>query len=195
MTHRPLPDARTMEVLGEKTSRTIYGLMAEFDDPNMLLRATEQAYEAGYRKMDTYTPFPVHGMEDALGIRRSRLPILVICCGFVGLLLGYGLEYWASAINYPYNIAGRPLHTWPMFMPVAFETTVLLSAFGAVFGMLGLNGLPQLYHPVFNTPGFELASRNQFYLCIESSDPQFDLAKTHNFLESVQSRKVSEVEF
>ena len=195
MSHRPLPDQRTLEILGEKTPRTIYGLIAEFDDPNMLVEATNKTREAGYTKMDAYTPFPVHGMEDALGLKRSRLPRLVIVCGLIGLVAGYGLEYWASAINYPYNIAGRPLHTWPMFMPVAFETTVLGAAFGAVFGMLGLNGLPQPYHPVFNVPGFELASRNQFFLCIESSDPQFNLARTHNFLESVQSRKVTEVEY
>jgi hypothetical protein len=195
MTHRPLPDPRTMEILGEKTYKPIYGLIAEFDDPEVLLHATQASYDAGYRKMDAYTPFPVHGMEDALGLKRSRLPLLILLGGLFGGLAGYGLQYWASVINYPYNIAGRPLHSWPMFMPVTFETTVLFAAFAAVFGMLAVNGLPQPYHPVFNVPGFELASRNHFYLCIESSDPKFDMDETRRFLESVHSRKVSEVEF
>jgi hypothetical protein len=195
MTNRIMPDPRTMEILGETSPRAIYGLMAEFDDPEVLLHATQAAHDAGYRKMDAYTPFPVHGMEDALGLRRSRLPILVLLGAIAGGLAGYGLEYWASVINYPYNVAGRPLHSWILFMPVAFETTVLGAAFAAVFGMLGRNGLPQPYHPVFNTPGFDLASRNQFYLCIESDDPKFDPIGTQHFLESVRSRKVSEVEF
>lgn len=195
MTNRTMPDPRTMEILGEKNPRSIYGLMAEFDDPEVLLHATQTTYDAGYRKMDAYTPFPVHGMEDALGLKRTRLPILVLLGGIFGGLAGHGLQYWASVINYPYNIAGRPLNTWPMFMPVTFETTVLFAAFAGVFGMLALNGLPQLYHPVFNTPSFELASRNQFYLCIESDDPKFNLDETRGFLESVHSRKVSEVEF
>ncbi len=174
----------------------IYGLMAEFDDPDILVDAAKRAHAAGYRRMDAYTPFPVHGLSDALGFRYTvRLPLLVLIGGIVGGIAGFGLQYWVSVIEYPYNIGGRPLNSWPAFVPVAFETTVLLAAFAAVFGMLGLNGLPQPYHPVFNVPRFELASRSLFFLCIESTDPQFDMAETRRFLESLNPREVSEVEY
>jgi hypothetical protein len=176
------------------TQPPIYGLMAEFDDPKALVEAAHQAHAAGYKRMDAYTPFPVHGLSEALGVRHTRLPLLVLLGGIAGGLAGYGLQYWATVIEYPYNIGGRPLHSWPAFIPITFETTVLLAAFAAVFGMLALNGLPQPYHPVFNVPRFELATRTHFFLCIEATDPKFDLEGTRRFLESLSPQEVAEVE-
>ena len=173
----------------------LYGLMAEFDDPEKLVAATQRAYVEGYRRMDAYTPFPVHGLSEALGVRHTRLPLIVLIGGIVGLLAGYGLQYWVNVIEYPYNIGGRPLHSWPAFLPVTFETTVLVASPSAVLGMLGLNGLPQPYHPVFNASRFELASHTHFFLCIEATDPKFDRAKTREFLERLSEREVEEVDY
>ena len=176
------------------TRPPIYGLMAEFDDPDDLVAAAQRAYAEGYRRMDAYTPFPVHGLSEAIGMRHTRLPFLVLLGGIAGAIGGYGLQYWVSVIEYPLNIGGRPFHSWPAFIPVTFETTVLLAAFTAVFGMLALNGLPQPYHPVFNVPRFELASRSHFFLCIEATDPKFDREGTRRFLENLSGREVAEVE-
>ena len=172
----------------------LYGLMAEFDSPADLLDAAGRAYEEGYRRMDAYTPFPVHGLAEALGFRRTRLPLLVLFGGIAGCVGGYGLQYWISAIDYPLNIGGRPLNSWPAFIPVTFELTILVAALAAVLGMLALNGLPMPYHPVFNVPEFELASRNRFFLCIESRDPKFNIDGTRAFLESLGAREVTTVE-
>ena len=173
----------------------IYGLMAEFNDPDDLIEASRRAHAEGYRRMDAYTPFPVHGLSEALGFRYTvRLPLLVLIGGILGGLGGFALQYWVSVIEYPYNIGGRPYNSWPSFIPITFETTVLLAAFAAVFGMLALNGLPQPYHPVFNVPRFELATRSHFFLCIEATDPKFDLVETRRFLESLNPYEVSEVE-
>jgi Protein of unknown function (DUF3341) len=172
----------------------IYGLMAEFDSPADLLDAAGRAYEEGYRRMDAYTPFPVHGLAEALGFHRTRLPLLVFFGGIAGCVGGYGLQYWISAIDYPLNIGGRPLNSWPAFIPVTFELTILLAALAAVLGMLALNGLPMPYHPVFNVPEFELATRNRFFLCIESIDPKFDRGETRHFLENLKPHAVFDVE-
>lgn len=176
------------------TPSTLYGLMAEFDDPEDLIEAAERAHAEGYQRMDAYTPYPVHGLSEALGVRPTRLPSLVLIGGITGGLAGYGLQYWAAVLEYPYNIGGRPFHSWPSFIPITFETTVLLAAFAAVFGMLALNGLPQPYHPVFNVPRFELATRTHFFLCIEATDPKFDLDRTRQFLESLNPQEVAEVD-
>jgi ActD protein len=173
---------------------SIYGLMAEFDSPADLLDAAERAYEEGYRRMDAYTPFPVHGLAEAIGFHRTRLPMLVLCGGIVGCVGGYFLQYWIAAIEYPLNIGGRPLNSWPSFIPVTFELTILLAALVAVLGMLALNGLPMPYHPVFNVPAFELASRNRFFLCIESIDPKFDRGETRRFMENLKAQAVFDVE-
>jgi len=171
----------------------IHGLMAEFDDPTSLVTATERAYGAGYRRMDAYSPFPIEELHHALGEGHTRLPLIVLIGGLCGCLGGYGLQYWSSVIAYPLNVGGKPLHSWPAFIPVTFECTILVAALSAVLGMLALNGLPQPYHPVFNVPRFALASRNRFFLCIEAADPKFDLEGTREFLTTLGPREVSTV--
>lgn len=172
---------------------TLYGLMAEFDSPTSLVAAANAARLAGYRRMDAYSPIPIEELHAALGFRHTRLPFIVLIGGIVGGLAGYGLQYWSQAIAYPLNIGGRPFHSWPSFVPVTFETTILGAALAAVLGMLALNGLPMPYHPVFNAPRFALASRNRFFLCIEARDPKFDRDGTQRFLDSLDPRGVSEV--
>src|SRR5947209_5796302 len=172
---------------------SIYGLMAEFDDPKALVAATARAFREGYRRMDAYSPFPIEELHDALGGGHTRLPLIVLIGGLVGCAGGYGLQYWVSAIAYPINVGGRPLHSWPAFIPVTFECTILVAALAAVLGMLALNGLPMPYHPVFNVPRFALASRNRFFLCIEASDQKFDLESTRRFLEALNPREVTTV--
>jgi hypothetical protein len=171
----------------------VYGLMAEFDDPKALVLAAAIAHEAGYRRMDAYSPFPIEELHEALGPHRSRLPLIVLIGGLAGCIGGFLLQYWASVIAYPVNVGGRPFNSWPAFIPVTFECTILGAALSAVLGMLALNGLPMPYHPVFNVPGFALASRNRFFLCIEARDRQFDLDATRRFLESLKPREVSTV--
>jgi hypothetical protein len=171
----------------------IYGLLAEFDEPTALVSAAHRAHEDGYRRLDAYSPFPIEELHEALGMRPTKLPLIVLIGGLVGCVGGYGLQYWAAAIAYPLNVAGKPLHSWPAFIPVTFECTILVAALAAVFGMLALNGLPQPYHPVFNVPRFALASRNRFFLCIEARDRHFDLARTRAFLETLNPREVSTV--
>ena len=171
----------------------IYGLMAEFDDPNALVLAAASAREAGYRRMDAYSPFPIEELHTALGSHHSRLPLIVLIGGVVGCLGGFLLQYWTMAVAYPLNVGGRPFNSWPAFIPVTFECTILGAALSAVFGMLALNGLPMPYHPVFNVDRFALASRNRFFLCIEAKDKQFDVEATRQFLESLKPREVSTV--
>jgi hypothetical protein len=171
----------------------IYGLMAEFDDPNTLVAATHRAYHEGYRRMDAYSPFPIEELADALGIHHTRLPLIVLVGGLFGCFGGYGLQYWVSAISYPINVGGKPFHSWPAFVPVTFECTILAAAISAVLGMLALNGLPTPYHPVFNVPRFALASRNRFFLVIEAADGKFHLEGTRRFLETLSPREVTTV--
>lgn len=172
----------------------IFGLMAEFDSPTALVAATEKARLAGYREMDAYSPIPIEELNDALGLKRTRLPRLVLLGGLLGGLGGFGLEAWASAIAYPMNIGGRPAISWPQFIPVTFETTVLGAALSTFLGMWALNKLPMPYHPVFNVPAFARASTDRFFLCIEATDPRFDRAATGAFLEGLHPLGVSEVE-
>ncbi len=171
----------------------IYGLMAEFDEPEQLLGAARKAYADGYRRMDAYTPFPIEGLAEAIGFHRNMVALIVLIGGIVGCLTGFFLQYYVAVINYPINVGGRPLNSWPAFIPITFELTVLFGALSAVLGMLALNGLPMPYHPVFNVPKFELASRNRFFLCIESEDPRFDREKTSGFLRGLKAGSVSEV--
>jgi len=177
-----------------KPEGRIYGLMAEFHDPGTVVSAARRAYQAGYRQMDAYTPFPIEELSEALGWHtRGRLPKLVLLGGLLGAAGGYLLQYYTAVIAYPINIGGRPLHSWPSFIPVTFECGILAAALTAVLGMLALNGLPQPYHPVFNAPNFALASTDRFFLCIESRDPRYDPVETRKFLESLRPSEVSEV--
>ena len=172
----------------------VYGLMAEFDDPASLLAATRHAYHDGYRRMDAYSPFPVEGLAEALGARRKAVPLIVLLGGLVGCFGGFFMQYYIAAIYFPLNIGGRPLNSWPAFIPVTFELTVLVAALSAVFGLLALNGLPMPYHPTFNVPRFKFASRDRFFLCIEASDPKFDRERTREYLLRLEAREVNEVE-
>jgi ActD protein len=174
----------------------IYGLMAEFHETGAIVAAARRAHEAGYRRMDAYTPFPIEELSEALGWRtRGRLPKLVLMGGLLGALSGYGLQYYAAVISYPINVGGRPLHSWPSFIPITFETAILFAAATAVLGMLALNGLPRPYHPVFNASGFALASTDRFFLCIESADPQFDPERTRAFMQNLGATEVTEVAY
>jgi hypothetical protein len=174
-------------------SPAVYGLLAEFEDPNELVAAAHRARHEGYRRMDAYSPLPIEELHEALGFHHTRLPLIVLIGGVVGCVGGYLLQYWASTMAYPLNVGGKPLHSWPAFIPVTFETTILGAALAAVFGMLALNGLPQPYHPVFNVPRFALASRNRFFLCIEARDAKFHLQETRDFLETLGPREVTTV--
>jgi len=174
-------------------SPNVYGLMAEFENPNALVAATYRAHYEGYRRMDAYSPFPIDELHEALGVHHTRLPLIVLIGGIVGGIGGYLLQYWANSIAYPLNVAGKPFNAWPMFVPVTFECVILGAALAAVLGMLGLNGLPMPYHPVFNVARFALASRNRFFLCIESTDPRFDIEATRRFLETLGPEEVTTV--
>jgi hypothetical protein len=171
----------------------IYGVMAEFDNPTDLVKAARAAREHGYRKLDAYTPFPIEELHEALHLHRNKLPLIVLCGGICGGLTGYLLQYYITVINFPINIGGRPLHSWPSYIIITFELTILFAAISAVLGLLGLCGLPLPYHPVFNVPRFSLASRNSFFLCIEAADPLFDREKTSSFLGTLEPKEVSEV--
>ncbi len=173
---------------------TLHGILAEFETPDALVHAAERSTAAGYRNLDGYSPFPIEGLSEAIGFHANRLPLLVLCGGLCGAFLGFGLQYWVSVINYPLNVGGKPLNSWPAFIPVTFEVTILLAAFTAVLGMLALNGLPMPYHPVFNAPRFALATRDRFFLCIEASDPLFDRAGTRGFLQGLGAKEVVDVD-
>ena len=172
----------------------IYGLMAEYASPEELMAAVKKVRAAGYTKMDAYTPFPVEGLDEEIGFKKSKLPLLVLIGGILGVTLGYGMQYWISVIDYPVMVGGKPFHSWPAFIPVTYELMILTASFFAVISMLALNGLPMPYHPVFNAPRFELASNDRFFLCIEATDPKFDREATRKVLESSHPYQVSEVE-
>lgn len=172
----------------------VYGLMAEFDNPETLVKAAQRTYVEGYRRVDAFTPYPVHGLSEAIGFRRTRLPLIVLLGGLLGGSGGFFMQWYANVISYPINIGGRPLNSWPAFIPATFEMTILAAAFAAVFGMLLLNGLPMPYHPVFNTPNFQLASRDRFFLLVQADDPKFDRQGTAQFLQALGTRGVTEVE-
>jgi hypothetical protein len=173
----------------------LYGVMAEFEDPTSLVEAARRTYNEGYRRFESYSPFPIHEVFDAMHIRDKRVSLLVLLGGLTGLCTGLALQIWVSSIAYPLNIGGRPYISWPMFIPVTFELTILFSAFAAVFGMLGLNGLPMPYHPVFNVARFAAhASQDRFFLAIEATDTKFDRARTRAFLQALGAKDVNDVE-
>jgi Alternative complex III, ActD subunit len=175
-------------------SAKIYGLIAEFDTPEPLLEAARRTRDEGYRHIDAYSPMPVEGLAEAIGFRTNWVQRIVFVAGVLGATGGFMLCWWMTVIAYPHIVAGRPLNSWPAYIPITFESMVLVACLTAVIGMLALNGLPQPYHPVFNVPQFARASRDRFFLCIESSDPKFDFEKTRVFLEQLQPREVMEVE-
>ena len=174
--------------------RNIYGLLAEFDTPTQMVDAANKIREAGYKKTDAFSPFPLHEIDEALGVKRSILPFLVLGGGVAGLLTGLALQYFVHVIDYPIIVGGRPFFSLPAFIPPMFELTILFAAFTAVFGMILLNGLPQPYHPVFNVPRFALATREKFFLLIERKDPKFDYEETRSFMESLNPQEVFDVE-
>ena len=178
--------------MSERRSQ-LFGVMGEFSTPEDLLAATKKTREAGYKHVEAYTPFPVEGLSEAVGFKWTAVPLLTLMGGLGGGLTGFGLQYWVAAITYPLNIGGRPLNSWPAFIPVTFELTVLGASIFAVFSMLALNKLPQPYHPVFNVERFSQASTDKFFLCIEARDPKFDLVETSKFLQSLHAQHVNEV--
>ncbi len=171
----------------------IFGLMAEFDNVNDAVVAARQSYSAGYRRMDAYAPFPVEELSEAVGFHRDGVALVCLVGGLLGCTAAYVLQWWINTISYPINIGGRPLHSWPSFIIVSFEMTILFSGLSAVFGMLSLNGLPMPYHPVFNVPRFDLASKDRFFIVIFASDKNYDAVRTRQFLEGLNPISVSEV--
>ena len=172
----------------------IYGVVAEFETAEELIAAAEKTRMAGYRRFEAYSPFPIEGLAEAIGLKRNAVPLITLIGGLCGGLGGFGLQYWVAVIAYPLNIAGRPLNSWPAFIPVTVEMTVLGAALSAVFGMLALNGLPQPYHPLFNVERFaKHATTDRFFLCIEARDKKFNLAEAARFLQGVDAHHVSEV--
>ena len=171
----------------------IYGIMAEFDTPQALVDAAHATRQAGYQKIDAYSPFPVEGLAEEIGFHRDEVPLVVLIGGIVGGLTGYLMQYWMSAVAYPLNIGGKPPHSWPAFIVITFEMTILFAGISAVFGMLALNGLPMPYHPVFNVPRFAFATKDRFFLMVFSTDPKFNTIETRRFLEALGPRSISEV--
>jgi hypothetical protein len=174
-------------------AKPLYGLIAEFDNPGDLVNAARAARDKGYRKLDAYSPFPIEDLSEALHLHKNKLPLIVLLGGILGGLTGYLMQYYITVWDFPINVGGRPLHSWPAYVVITFELTILFAAISAVLGLLGLCGLPMPYHPVFNVPRFALASRNRFFLCIEATDPLFDHDATAAFLEELEAKEVSEV--
>ena len=171
-----------------------YGLMAEFDNPSDAVAAAKRVHDEGYTRIDAFSPYPVEELSEAIGVHSTRMSLIVLVGGLLGGSAGYLMQWYLHTIYYPINVGGKPFHSWPAFIPITFECTVLGAALFAVFGMLALNGLPEPYHPVFNAPNFALASRDRFFVLIESTDPKFDRERTAEFLRTLGPREVTDVE-
>jgi hypothetical protein len=172
----------------------LYGIMAEFEGPNELVHAARQVYEAGYRRINGYSPYPIEELSEAIGFTHTSLPVIVFIGGLVGGIGGFLMQYWIEVINYPINVGGKPYNSWPAFIPITFECTVLVAAFSAVLGMLVLNKLPQPYHPVFNAPNFAMATRDRFFLVVEANDPRYNHDEVTRLLKSLNPQEVVDVE-
>jgi hypothetical protein len=171
----------------------IYGVIGEFEKPEQLVRAARKIREAGYRWFEAYSPFPVEGLPEAMAMRRNDVPLITLVGGLIGGLGGFGFQYWANVVSYPLNIGGRPLNSWPAFIPVTFELTILCASLSAVFGMLALNRLPQPHHPIFNAHRFTHASTDRFFVCIQARDKKFQLVEVARLLQGLEAHHVSEV--
>jgi hypothetical protein len=172
----------------------LYGVIAEFETPGDLVHAARKVYEQGYRRINGYSPYPIEELSEAIGFTHTSLPLIVFIGGVLGGLAGFFMQYWMEVINYPLNVGGKPFNSWPAFIPITFECTVLAAAFSAVLGMLILNKLPQPYHPVFNVPNFALATRDRFFLAVEANDAKFDHERVVSLLRSLNALDVSDVE-
>ena len=172
----------------------LYGVMAEFESPGDLVAAARKVYSLGYRRINGYSPYPIEELSEAIGFTHTRLPLIVFMGGVLGGIGGFLMQYYMEVIDYPLNVGGKPLNSWPAFIPITFEMTVLAAAFSAVLGMLVLNRLPQPYHPVFNVPNFAMATRDRFFLAVEANDPKFDHAEVVNLLKSLNALEVNDVE-
>jgi hypothetical protein len=172
----------------------LYGVMAEFDNPNRLVAAARRTYEVGYRRINGYSPYPIEELWEAIGFHHTSLPVIVLIGGIIGGLGGFFMQYYLAVFDYPLNVGGKPFNSWPAFIPITFEMTILCAALAAVFGMLALNKLPQPYHPVFNAPNFKLASRDHFFLVIEANDPKYNHGEVVEFLKSLEPKEVTDVE-
>lgn len=179
---------------GSSAEPQLHGIMAEFEDEEAIISATQQAVDAGYKKMETYTPYPLEELMDILHLHKNNVALVILIGGIVGCIVGFFMQYYASVIHYPINVGGRPFNSWPAFVPVMFECTILFAALSAIVGMLTMNGLPRPHHPVFNVERFKYASQDRFFLCIESDDPKFEITETKQFLENLNPHEVSEVE-
>jgi hypothetical protein len=168
-----------------KRKSLLYGFLAEFENPEALKECARRARREGYRRVDAYTPFPVEGLDEELGLHRTAVPFIVLTGGIIGGLTGAALQVYSAVFDYPLNIGGRPLNSWPSFVVVTFELTILFAGLFSVLGMLALNGLPKPHHPLFNEPRFERATQDRFFFCIEAADPAFDRDRTWQFLEAL----------
>src|ERR1700746_1118078 len=171
----------------------IYGIMAEFDSATDLVAAARKAHEAGYKQIDASSPLPAEELAGAIGFHKNGVPLVTLVGALIGGLSGYLMQYWMAAISYPINVGGRPYNSWPAFIVITFEMTILFGGVAAVFGMLALNGLPMPYHPVFNVPRFAMASKDRFFLIVFSSDPKYNPTDKRRFLEGLKPRSISEV--
>lgn len=174
--------------------KPVYGLLAEFETPEALLEATQKTHAAGYQRIDAFSPMPIEGLSEACGFEQTKVAPATFVGGALGAAIGFGIQYYASVINFPLNIGGRPYNSWPSFIPITFELTILGASIACLVAMLALNGLPSPYHPVFNVPRFALASRNRFFLCVKARDKRFQLVDTRQFLEGLAPLGVYEIE-